>query len=57
MRIDAQGRLDPKDSYQSEWLGTPSGKPTQTLSGNGSKVIGIHGRKAAVLDAVGLILE
>jgi len=57
MRIDAQGRLDPKDSYQSEWMGTPSGNPTETLGGDGSKVIGICGRRVAVLDVVGLVLE
>jgi pimeloyl-ACP methyl ester carboxylesterase len=57
MRIDAQGRLDPKDSYKSDWIGAASGRPTQTLGGDGSKVIGIYGRRTAVLDAVGLLLE
>ena len=57
VRIDAQGRLDPKDSYKSEWIGAPSGRPTRTLGGDGSKIIGVCGRRAAILDAVGLVLE
>jgi len=57
MRLGADGRLDPKDSYPSEWIGTPSGKPTRTVGGSGKKVIGLQARRAAVLDAVGLVME
>lgn len=57
MRVDAQGRLDRNDSYKSDWIGAASGRPTQTLGGDGSKIIGIYGRRTAVLDAVGLLLE
>jgi len=56
MRITADGRLDPTDSYTSEWIGNPSGNATHTLGGDGTKVIGICGRGAAVLDAIGLVL-
>jgi len=57
MRLGADGRLDPNDSYKSDWIGTPSGKPTRTVGGDGRKVIGIQARRAAVLDAVGLVVE
>lgn len=55
MRLGPDGRLDPSDSYTSEWLGASSGAPVQTLDGGGRKVVGIKGRRAAVLDAVGLV--
>lgn len=57
MRIGPDGRLDSTDSYKGEWAGTPTGRPVRTLDGHGAKVIGIVGRRAAVLDAVGLVLE
>ncbi len=57
MRIKPDGHLDPADSYRGEWIGTPSGRPTRTVDGGRSKVIGICGRRAAVLDAVGLVTE
>ena len=57
MRIKPDGQLDPADTYQGEWIGTPTGRATKTLRGGQSKVIGICGRRAAVLDAVGLVTE
>jgi hypothetical protein len=56
MRVGADGRLDPADCYPGEWIGTSTGHRTKTLGGTGAKVIGIHGRRAAVVDAVGLVL-
>jgi hypothetical protein len=50
------GKLDPSDSYTSDWIGHPAGKSVQAIDSRGTKVIGIQGRKAAILDAVGLIL-
>ena len=57
MRLRPDGKLDPADRYQGPWLGQPSGKPPRTIDGSGAKVIGIHGRGAAVLDAVGLVFD
>jgi len=51
------GQLDPNDSYTSDWLGTPSGKEVPVIEGAGKQVIGIHGRRGAVLDALGLVFE
>jgi hypothetical protein len=57
MRVTPDGRLDPSDSYTSDWIGDPTGKPAKTLTGAGAKVIGIHGRQGAIINAVGLVLE
>jgi len=51
------GKLDPADRYEGKWLGDPAGKDPKTIDGKGDKVIGIHGRGAAVLDAVGLVFQ
>ena len=47
-------RLDPRDSYQSPWLGGKGGGAID-LAGSGNPVVGIHGRHGLDLDAVGLI--
>lgn len=57
MRLTPDGRLDPGDRYTSEWIGTPTGGDPRMLGDGSAKVIGIAGRGAAVLDAVGLVLE
>ncbi|TVS16080.1 MAG: hypothetical protein EA424_14800 [Planctomycetaceae bacterium] len=57
MRLTPAGDLDPSDSYTSDWIGKPTGKPTRTIGGDGAKVIGICGRGAAVLDAIGLVID
>jgi hypothetical protein len=57
MRRAPDGNLDPSDSYTSEWIGSPTGNPTRTISGEGTQVIGICGRGAAIMDAVGLVLD
>jgi hypothetical protein len=56
VRTAADGKLDPADSYASEWIGHPAGKSITAIDSRGAKVIGIQGRKAAILDAVGLVL-
>lgn len=56
MRIEG-GRLDQKDSYVSEWIGVPTGLTPKTLNGNGAFVVGVHGRGAMILDAVGLVFK
>jgi hypothetical protein len=57
MRLAEGGRLDPSDTYTSSWLGTQSDSEPISLGGDGSIVLGIHGRKAAILDAVGLVQQ
>jgi hypothetical protein len=56
-RVDDDGKLDLRDTYTSDWLGTPTGRKVRTIDGKGRPVIGIHGRRAAVLDSIGLVLE
>lgn len=57
MKVRSDGTLDPDDTKRSEWLGgKPSGEPTE-ISGGGKLVVGIHGRGAAVVDAIGLLFE
>lgn len=50
------GRLDPDDSYESEWVGGGGSLPQRTASGNGAPAIGIAGRgDDANCAAMGLI--
>lgn len=57
MKMNEDGTLDPSKTKPSEWLGgKPKGEVIE-LSGEGRKVIGLHGRSAAVIDALGLIYE
>lgn len=56
LRIKEDGTLDPADGYASDWLGEESDQVT-TLAGGGAPLLGIHGRRAAILDAVGLVLK
>ena len=56
VRVNTDGKLDPSDSYSSEWIGHPAGKEVQAIDGRGATVVGIQGRRAAILDAVGLVL-
>ena len=56
MRIDGN-HLDTKDSYVSDWIGHPTGRTPQTINGDGARVMGIHGRRMALMHAVGLVFE
>ena len=57
MAIDADGQLDPKKTYKSEWLGRPTRRKPRMLNAEGATVIGIHGTRAAVLDSIGLVVD
>ncbi|MGO8747318.1 MAG: hypothetical protein ACLQNE_15135 [Thermoguttaceae bacterium] len=57
MRIDPNGRLQANDAYKSDWIGRPRGTAPKLLGGDGSRVVGVYGRGAAVLDAIGLVIE
>ena len=47
--------LDPRDRYESEWIGGPGGGPEITQGGRGRQIVGIHGRDGLMIDALGLI--
>ena len=56
----ANGTLNPKDTYTSDWVGFANDKPQiHTLGGKGERIIGITGYKGAgnVVTALGLVQE
>lgn len=55
MRIDGD-RLNPADSYRSEWIGTQTGGPELTIGGDGAPVVGVYGAEREYLQSLGLIL-
>jgi hypothetical protein len=56
MRQKPDGTLTSEDSVHSDWIGQPTADTdSRVISGRGQPVIGLVGRGAAVLDAVGLI--
>ncbi|HSG71644.1 MAG TPA: hypothetical protein VLA12_14580 [Planctomycetaceae bacterium] len=55
-RVSPDGSVDPSDTYTSPWVGTQSSSDKQLLGSKNSIAIGLHGRGAAVLDAIGLVL-
>lgn len=57
VRLNPDRSLNSGDTYTSDWIGTPSGGATKTLDAKDAKVIGIHGRGLAVVDAIGLVTE
>lgn len=52
----ADGQLDASDTYKSDWIGTPTDKPTQVLGGGTSPLTGIYGRRGALIDALGAVV-
>lgn len=54
MRIE-DGRLNTRDKYVSDWIGTPEGSHQKTINCDGAQVVGIFGRGTAVVDAIGLV--
>ncbi len=56
-KVKADGSLDSADYYKGNWIGTPTGRATRTVGGGGAKVVGIVCRRAAILDAVGVVSE
>jgi hypothetical protein len=58
MKVIAGGRLDPQDSYESDWIGGMGGGGPERLGGDGSPVIGIIGRaNAKDMTGLGLLLK
>jgi hypothetical protein len=54
MRIAGTG-LDPRDKYESPWIGGTGGGPEQKLGGDGAFVVGLCGRSFTDLDAFGIV--
>jgi WD40 repeat protein/tetratricopeptide (TPR) repeat protein len=54
MRI-AGARLDPRDRYESDWVGGRGGGGEALLGGDGMPVIGIHGGRGDSIDRLGLV--
>ncbi len=54
MRLRPDGRLDPNDSYASEWVGKPTG-PVQKAASSGAKVVGFFGRRTTLVHSIGLV--
>ena len=52
------GRLDPADSYTSDWIGGKGGGRETLLAGTGTPVVGVYGRlnQQHVVCALGLVL-
>jgi hypothetical protein len=49
------GAIATSDSYMSDWLGQRTSQDAKKLGQQGSVVVGIHGRRGAVIDAIGLV--
>ena len=56
MRQTDDGGLDSSDSYLSEWIGEAPETPGKTITSDGQTVIGIHGRRGTMIDAIGLVV-
>jgi len=56
MRLEGDD-LDLNDKYTTDWIGTRTDATPKSIFGSGSRVLGLCGRRAAVLDAVGLVFE
>ncbi|MEN6496828.1 MAG: hypothetical protein ABFD16_21265, partial [Thermoguttaceae bacterium] len=56
MRLRPDGRLDPQDTYTSDWIGEPKGD-VQTVVSEGTPVVGVHGRRMLLVHAIGLIFS
>jgi len=58
IKKNADGTLDPKDTYTSDWVGFANAKPqVHTLGGKGEHIVGFTGVKSAdnILTAIGLL--
>jgi hypothetical protein len=52
-----KGRLNPKDSYTSDWLGNPRGGNLKNVSGNGKIVAGVFGTtNKREINSLGLVV-
>ena len=56
MKIDGD-HLDPADSYNSPWLGDPKGGSPRNVTSDGKIPVGLQGRAAKEVNALGLIIR
>jgi hypothetical protein len=58
MKLTADGKLDPSDSYTTDWLGPHQvGMKETKLGGDGRRVIGLICDQTGALNALGLVME
>lgn len=60
MKVKADGKLDPKDSYESDWMGGKGGTNPVKIGGDGTPVIGLIGKANATskdVTGIGLIYK
>ena len=57
MKLKDDGTLDPDDIREGKWLVRSPEADFQTLSGEGHLLCGIHGRKALIIDALGIVIQ
>lgn len=64
MRLEADGRLNPKDQYLSEWVRAKDaqgkdykGKLQPAIVSDGRPVIGVHCGNGAIVNTIGLVFE
>jgi len=57
LRVKERGSLDRDDVRISTWQGGRGGGPERILAGRGNRVVGIHGRAGADVDALGLLVR
>ena len=57
MRVLPTGMLNPKDQYESEWIGGPGGKDVRLLGGDGRPVAGIVGGASDNIGRIGLVMR
>lgn len=54
---EEDGQLDTRDSYESDWLSTPTGNEPVKLGGDGRAVLGLKTKQGIVLDGLGVVLR
>ncbi|HWB10380.1 MAG TPA: c-type cytochrome domain-containing protein [Pirellulales bacterium] len=57
MRVRANGKLNPSDSYTSDVIGSRGRREPRTITGDGAPIIGVSFRHGLVVDAVALVVD
>jgi hypothetical protein len=57
MKLTGDDRLDPGDRFTSDWIGYPKDGQGTPLGGDGRRVIGLHCRQGAILNALALVMD
>jgi hypothetical protein len=57
VRKNSDGSLDSRDSYLSQWIGDPQNKKPTVLGDGQTPVIGVCGRRGAIVNAIALVLD